>query len=64
MSKNDIPPRVTPTALPDRLRNDGWWLTEAGWRRETASKGSPINMLIVIEKRHLREEHQWAQPTR
>ncbi|TAV61234.1 hypothetical protein ELH73_33870 [Rhizobium leguminosarum] len=64
MSKNDIPPRVTPPVLPDRLRNDGWWLTEAGWPRETASKGGPLDMLIVIEKRHLREEHQWTQPTR
>ncbi|TBB92682.1 hypothetical protein ELH38_11620 [Rhizobium ruizarguesonis] len=28
MSKNDIPPRITPSAVPDRLRNDGWWLKE------------------------------------
>ncbi|RXT19711.1 hypothetical protein B5P46_25780 [Rhizobium leguminosarum] len=64
MSKNDIPPRVTPPILPDRLRNDGWWLTEAGWSREAVSEGSPVNMLIVIEKRHGPEERQWTQPTR
>ncbi|NKM05485.1 hypothetical protein GFM29_16905 [Rhizobium leguminosarum bv. viciae] len=64
MSKNDIPPRVTPPVFPDRLRNDGWWLTEASWSRETASEETPATMLIVIEKRHLREEHQWTQPTR
>ncbi|RWY72378.1 hypothetical protein EHI46_15730 [Rhizobium leguminosarum] len=64
MSKDPIPPGVTPPALPDRLRNDGWWLTEAGWPREAASNASPVDMLIVIEKRHLREEHQWTQPTR
>ncbi|TBC31681.1 hypothetical protein ELH35_22150 [Rhizobium ruizarguesonis] len=28
MSKNDIPPRITPSAVPDRLRNDGRWLKE------------------------------------
>ncbi|TBY76611.1 hypothetical protein E0H51_13275 [Rhizobium leguminosarum bv. viciae] len=63
MSKNDIPPRVTPPVLPDRLRNDGWWLAEASWPRGTASEEPPATMLIVIEKRHLREERQWTQPT-
>jgi len=51
MSKNDIPPRFTPPALPDRLRNDGWWLTETGGP-QGAEKVSMI-MLIVIEKLHL-----------
>ncbi|TBY78769.1 hypothetical protein E0H32_23330 [Rhizobium leguminosarum bv. viciae] len=64
MSKNDIPPRVTPPVLPDRLRNDGWWLAEASWPRGAVSEETPATMLIVIEKRHLREERQWTQPTR
>ncbi|NKM13158.1 hypothetical protein GFL85_19330 [Rhizobium laguerreae] len=64
MSKNDIPLAPHRPALPDRLRNDGWWLTEASWPRGTASEETPATMLIVIEKRHLREEHQWTQPTR
>ncbi|KZS50471.1 MULTISPECIES: hypothetical protein [Rhizobium] len=64
MSKNDIPPLVTSPALPDRVRNDGWWLTEAGESRGIRAAEIPVTMLIVIEKRHLREEHQWTQLTR
>ncbi|AUW48280.1 hypothetical protein CUJ84_pRLN5000259 (plasmid) [Rhizobium leguminosarum] len=63
MSENDIPPRATPSALPDRLRNDGWWLTEAGWPRGIRAEEISVSMLIVIEKWHLREERQWTQPT-
>jgi hypothetical protein len=59
MSKNDIPLRFTPPALPDRLRNDGWWLTETDGP-QAAEKVSVI-MLVVIEIRHL-EEQLWTQP--
>jgi hypothetical protein len=60
MSKNDTPPCIT--AVPDRLRKDGWWLTEASGRRGTPAAMNPVDMLIVTEKRHLREEQQWIQP--
>ncbi|OWV69520.1 hypothetical protein ATY77_20340 [Rhizobium sp. R634] len=57
MSKNETPPFITPLAVPERLRKDGWWLTEGA----PAEKPSG-NRLIMIEKRHLREEQQWTQP--
>jgi hypothetical protein len=28
MKKSSTPPRITPSTLPDRLRNDGWWLVD------------------------------------
>ncbi|PDT17781.1 hypothetical protein CO670_06340 [Rhizobium sp. J15] len=58
MSKNDIPPFITPPAVPECLRKDGWWLTE-----RLSVEGTSGNRLIVTEKRHLREEQQWTQPT-
>ncbi|MDC9836466.1 hypothetical protein [Rhizobium binxianense] len=62
MSKNDIPPHVTPPALPDSLRNDGWWLATASGRQGTPAAVDPVDTLILIEKPHLREEQQWTQP--
>ncbi|NKL27972.1 hypothetical protein ELI49_33580 [Rhizobium ruizarguesonis] len=63
MSKNDIPPRITPSAVPDRLRNDGWWLTETCRPQRAPFEEVSISMLIVIEGRHLREDQQWTLPT-
>lgn len=59
MSKNDIPPRITLPALPDRLRNDGWWLAQDSERRGAPAAAKQVVMLIETEKRHLREEQQW-----
>ncbi|WP_167377212.1 MULTISPECIES: hypothetical protein [Rhizobium] len=57
MSKNDTPPRLTSPTLPDRLRKDGWWLTEVPIEARLG------NTLIMIENRHPQEEQQWTQPT-
>ncbi|PDT04264.1 hypothetical protein CO666_10310 [Rhizobium chutanense] len=62
MSKNDIPPCGTPPALPDSLRNDGWWLAASSGRPGTPAVVNPVYRLILIEKPHLREEQQWTQP--
>ncbi|RFB83851.1 hypothetical protein B5K11_34060 [Rhizobium leguminosarum bv. trifolii] len=60
MSKNDTQPRLVPSVLPERLRNDGWWLAEAPEDAPAAARlGS---RLIVIETQQLREEPQWIQP--
>ncbi|WP_081525789.1 hypothetical protein [Rhizobium sp. CCGE 510] len=61
MSKNDMPPRVTPPILPDRLRKDGWWLTETCGTQGPPSQAGSAVMLVMIEKPHLREEQQWTQ---
>ncbi|RUM13757.1 hypothetical protein EFB14_09830 [Rhizobium fabae] len=63
MSKNDTPPRITPSAVPDRLRKDGWWLIETRQPRGALSEGISASMRIVMERRHLREDQQWTQPT-
>ncbi|PCK88324.1 hypothetical protein CPT32_04605 [Rhizobium sophoriradicis] len=60
MSKNVSPPRPAPSALPDRLRNDGWWLREAS--QDTPAATGSDTRLIVIATRHLQEEQQWIQP--
>jgi hypothetical protein len=60
MSKNDIQPRLASLVLPERLRNDGWWLEQ-----ESQAAPAPArlgNRLIVIETQHLGEEQQWIQP--
>ncbi|RUM20046.1 hypothetical protein EFQ99_30300 [Rhizobium vallis] len=62
MSKNDIPPHITLPAVPDSLRNDGWWLAEASGRQGIPAEANPVDMFIPTEKRHLREEQQWIQP--
>ncbi|MFB2607567.1 hypothetical protein ACE04B_37330, partial [Rhizobium phaseoli] len=58
MSKNASPPRPALPALPDRLRNDGWWLTEESQHTPAATD----TQLIVIRTRPLQKEQQWIQP--
>ncbi|OWV78517.1 hypothetical protein ATY75_05950 [Rhizobium sp. N122] len=60
MSKNDIQHRPAPSVLPERLRNDGWWLAEGPEDAPAAARLG--RRLIVIETQQLREEQQWIQP--
>ncbi len=53
MSKNSNPPRPAPFALPDRLRNDGWWLTDGSQNAPAAARSD--TRLIVISTRPLQE---------
>ncbi|MBB3525507.1 hypothetical protein OS035_20260 [Rhizobium sp. 268] len=60
MSTNDIQPGDPSPALPERLRNDGWWLAQEPQDSPAAARlGS---RLIVIETQHPQEEQQWIQP--
>ncbi|TBE18886.1 hypothetical protein ELH05_31620 (plasmid) [Rhizobium ruizarguesonis] len=63
MSKNDIPPRITPSGVPDRLRNDGWWLKETCRPQRAPSEEVSVSMAHRDRGRHLREDQQWTQPT-
>ncbi|EJC83083.1 hypothetical protein Rleg4DRAFT_4823 [Rhizobium leguminosarum bv. trifolii WSM2297] len=56
MSKNDVQPRLAPSILPERLRNDGWWLSQEF--QDAPDVPTLGSRLIVIETQHLQEEQQ------
>ncbi|RWX18510.1 hypothetical protein EHI42_06650 [Rhizobium hidalgonense] len=60
MSKNDIQPRLAPSILPERLRNDGWWLAQESQDAPDAPRLG--RRLIVIKTQNVLEEQQWIQP--
>ncbi|PDT08448.1 hypothetical protein CO655_21510 [Rhizobium sp. M1] len=60
MSKKASPPRPAPSTLPDRLCNDGWWLTDGSQDTPAATRSD--TRLIVIATRPLQEEQPWIQP--
>ncbi|QAS82952.1 hypothetical protein CO657_34705 (plasmid) [Rhizobium acidisoli] len=60
MSTNDIQPRDPSPTLPERLRNDGWWLVQEP--QDSPAAARLRTRLIVIETQHSQEEQQWIQP--
>jgi hypothetical protein len=49
MNKSSTPPRIIPSTLPDRLRNDGWWLVDDRQPEGISPDRRPATMFIVIE---------------
>lgn len=49
MNKSNTPPRITPSILPDRLRNDGWWLADDRKPDGNSPDRRPVTVLTVIE---------------
>ncbi len=49
MNKSNTPPRITPSILPDRLRNDGWWLSDDRKPDGNSPDRHPVTVLTVIE---------------